>query len=150
MTLDHYVRCKSNMALNMATNTSIYSTVQSNLMMFVSILSFHGQWTHLDNFRCLWANCIIMKFNSTQTQNQFYGVKFSVSLSASISMSWVLLGLSQFFQFDMDNMLQYKEVHNVGSCIKRICIELNSYNELAATLRGSRPGVQSASLIMTS
>jgi len=42
MTLDHYVRCKSNMAPNMAANTSIYSTVRSNLMIFVSILSFLG------------------------------------------------------------------------------------------------------------
>ena len=42
MTLDHYVRCKSNMAPNMAANTSIYSTVHSNLMILVSILSFLG------------------------------------------------------------------------------------------------------------
>ena len=34
--------CKSNMASNMAANTSIYSTVRSNLMIFVSILSFLG------------------------------------------------------------------------------------------------------------
>ena len=40
MTLDHYVRCKSNMAPNMAAYTSIYSTVYSNLMISVSILSF--------------------------------------------------------------------------------------------------------------
>ena len=48
MTLDHYVRCKSNMAPNMAANTSMYSTVHSNLMILVSILSFLGT---LNTFR---------------------------------------------------------------------------------------------------
>jgi len=47
MTLDHYVRYKSNMALNMAANTSIYSTFHSNLMISVSILSFPGDNEHI-------------------------------------------------------------------------------------------------------
>jgi len=42
MTLDHYVICKSNMAPNMAANNSTYSTVLSNLMIFVSLVSFLG------------------------------------------------------------------------------------------------------------
>ena len=42
MTLDHYVRCKSSMASNTAANTSMYSTVHSDLMIFVSLLSFLG------------------------------------------------------------------------------------------------------------
>ena len=30
----------------------------------------------------------------------------------------------------MDHMPHYKEVHNFGSCIERICIQLNSYNTM--------------------
>ena len=42
MTLDHYVRRKSNMAPNVAAkNTAIYLTVHSNFIL-VSILSFQG------------------------------------------------------------------------------------------------------------
>jgi len=42
MTLDHHVIRKPNMAPDMAANTVIYLTVHSNLMIFVSVLSFQG------------------------------------------------------------------------------------------------------------
>jgi len=46
MTLDHYVRCKSNMAPNMAANIAIYLTVQSDLIR-LCLSSFFRDTEHI-------------------------------------------------------------------------------------------------------